>query len=171
MSASSTPVRPSKKRVLANKKQSAKRKGVMYVDKSSNRKRKYKAKSKTNSNHETDARILNLKEARRQKVNDIIAGLNEDECRQLLLQLTEKQPSLILDAMDLKNKQRSPTKSPGPSNGSPDWCVCLHCLEMPTDAEKLCCGKTPEDCISILPVSIFLNMFLYNCILLMGYLY
>lgn len=37
---------------------------------------------------------------------------------------------------------------PSPDQGSPNWCSCRNCREMPTEAERLCCGQLPENCFS-----------------------
>lgn len=56
----------------------------------------------------------------------------------------------ILEAMESGDPEQP---RPG-SSTAPSWCICTYCREMPTDREKLCCGKTKQNCISRLPVSI-----------------
>ena len=38
-------------------------------------------------------------------------------------------------------------------------CVCEHCVEMPTREERVCCGKSQQYCLSMLPVYILVMIF------------
>ena len=78
-------------------------------------------------------------------------SLASDQALDLLLKVSEKCPAFILDSIDLGQHQRSPDDTS--STSFPDWCICLHCQEMLTDTDKLCCMKTPQSCLSLLPVS------------------
>lgn len=39
-------------------------------------------------------------------------------------------------------------QQPDPDQEGLHWCVCVHCRDMATDIEKVCCRQTPEHCIS-----------------------
>jgi hypothetical protein len=110
---------------------------------------KYKGKQKLNN--ETVERIKSLREARCKKARDIVLSLDGDQVKALLLTVSDKQPSIILDAIE--TSQSGGIMPPSSSNNL-SWCVCNYCREMPTDIERLCCGQQHTHCISRLPVSL-----------------
>lgn len=62
-----------------------------------------------------------------------------------------KQPSLLIDV--LKSTDGNGDPAPGNMPAVPSWCTCNSCREMPTEREKVCCGKIPDNCHSKLAVS------------------
>lgn len=84
-----------------------------------------------------------------------------EESREILLHVLERNPTVMIDIMRPANRQPG-GYHPGPDVQAPDWCVCTKCREMPTEIEKVCCGK--ENCISLVPVS---NIYAYQ--ILFGY--
>ena len=68
-----------------------------------------------------------------------------------------RHPSLLLDVFDMTDEDGDPEHPPPPGLEKPSWCSCHRCREMPTDLEKKCCGKTPEGCLSVKPVSICIS--------------
>lgn len=100
-------------------------------------------------------------------IQELVAELREQEMRTILVATVEKNPDILWDLLDSghfdghlpENQQQSVHEEsqppePGPSSHSqqPPWCVCGNCREMPTQEERLCCGKAPEFCITGLPV-------------------
>ena len=81
---------------------------------------------------------------------DMVDELDGVSAKQLLKQVIERNPSLILDVA-AKLSPEEPIPCPHPE--VPSWCVCQHCRDMPTDLEKLCCGMRPDLCSSTQPVS------------------
>jgi hypothetical protein len=67
-----------------------------------------------------------------------------------------KQPSLMLDILDTADSG-GPEQPGSEGRAVPSWCICTYCRDMPTDREKLCCGKSRLNCQSRLPVSIQLS--------------
>ncbi|XP_069133850.1 P2X purinoceptor 7-like isoform X1 [Argopecten irradians] len=65
--------------------------------------------------------------------------------RDILRQMTERYSSLLFDI------QSTGGYNPEEDVLTPDWCSCQSCREMPSDVEKVCCGKSPDSCISRLP--------------------
>ncbi|MEW8548731.1 MAG: hypothetical protein AB2693_34955 [Candidatus Thiodiazotropha sp.] len=86
----------------------------------------------------------------------MITGLPESEVREVLAEAVEKDPNLFFEILDRRNRQ-TPEESPEPQpsgSGSPEWCICTFCRDMPTEEEKVCCGKQPALCLSRLAVSL-----------------
>ncbi|XP_056003541.1 P2X purinoceptor 7-like [Ostrea edulis] len=61
--------------------------------------------------------------------------------------MAERQPGLVHDIIHPPTQQEG--YHPQPGGTCPNWCVCGKYREMPTDREKVCCGK--EQCITLLP--------------------
>ena len=83
--------------------------------------------------------------------------MGEERMREVLLELVEVQPSLIMDILEPVERQPG-GHHPDSESPYPDWCVCLHCREMPTERERVCCEMAPVDCLSLLPVMYFLEI-------------
>lgn len=64
-----------------------------------------------------------------------------------------RHPSLLMDVFEMTHDDGHPEDPPPPGINKPNWCSCTRCREMPNDAERKCCGKTREGCLSIQPVS------------------
>ncbi|XP_063971418.1 uncharacterized protein LOC129261234 [Lytechinus pictus] len=100
---------------------------------------------------ESDAdRINNLREKRKQKMQDDISKMTRQEIENLLFKAIERRPGMVFDVMYASGGDGSaPSGSPPSPCGEPGlhWCRCGNCRDMPTDAEKLCCGKSPEECV------------------------
>lgn len=96
-----------------------------------------------------------------------IEEMTDQERKDLLISTGRNHPSLFLDVID-----RIPHGGyhPQPGGNSPDWCTCMKCREMPTQAEILCCGRPPNHCQSDLPVHCFydLHFFLYFAMCIMN---
>lgn len=87
--------------------------------------------------------------ARRQRnLETHIEEMSNEERRDLLLRTARTHPSLFLDVLD-SNPHGG--YHPQPGGNSPDWCTCQKCREMPTEAERLCCRRPPNNCQSDLP--------------------
>lgn len=82
-----------------------------------------------------------------------LKALNLNQCRELLVKVGIRHPSLILDILDEAEPPNPPEAPPAPS-----WCTCSRCRPMPTAEENICCGKTPYRCTSQLPVCFNVNI-------------
>lgn len=69
--------------------------------------------------------------------------------RDVLRCVLDKTPGVLFDIMDPEGDPNPPP----PTVGSADWCVCSNCNQMPTLAERVCCGYQPQHCITSWPVS------------------
>ncbi|XP_070564226.1 uncharacterized protein [Ptychodera flava] len=85
----------------------------------------------------------------RKNILRMLQKMTPEQMHDLLLQVVERDISLIFD-LAVPSEQAG-GYHPGPSQSSQDWCVCQNCRQMPTLAERKCCGKMPEFCISRLP--------------------
>lgn len=74
--------------------------------------------------------------------------MTDDERRQLLLQIGERNLSILLHLIDKPVHQGV--------EAAPSWCSCLKCRDMPTQAERICCKRPANKCQSQLPVSYYL---------------
>lgn len=84
----------------------------------------------------------------------MVTGLPEVEVREILIDAIEKDPNLFYDVLE-RRSQQSVQECPDPqpsSTSSLDWCTCTFCRDMPSEEEKVCCGKQPDFCISRLAV-------------------
>lgn len=86
-------------------------------------------------------------------MQECISNMEVEGLRTALRLVCAKQPSFALDILEAMESGDPEQPRPG-SSTAPSWCICTYCREMPTDREKLCCGKTKQNCISRLPVSI-----------------
>ena len=78
--------------------------------------------------------------------------MNPDRMKELLLGALEQNPSLILDLYESPVRQPGGFHPPGDSN-VPHWCFCQKCREMPTENEKIRFQRSPDHCLTLLPVS------------------
>ncbi|CAH1267813.1 P2RX7 [Branchiostoma lanceolatum] len=81
-----------------------------------------------------------------QEMKDWIKGLTSDELTDVLVEATERLPSLVFDIVEIGARRGGSANN---SNGL-QWCTCGHCREMPTDLERQCCVGGPASCISTL---------------------
>lgn len=79
-----------------------------------------------------------------------IDALQDGDARDLLFQVAEREPGIIIDILAAVNVA-APVVQPA---ADVDWCVCTHCVEMATDRENLCCRNAENNCLSRQPVSI-----------------
>ncbi|XP_077862827.1 P2X purinoceptor 7-like, partial [Saccoglossus kowalevskii] len=68
----------------------------------------------------------------------------------ILMQMVDNQPSLVFNLVEERSAQLE-GYHPSSSTNNPEWCICRNCRQMPTQAERRCCGRLPESCISGLP--------------------
>ena len=87
--------------------------------------------------------------------------MDMEELRRVLRLVCSKQPSFVLDILDTVGGD-GPEQPRSESRTAPSWCVCTYCLNIPTDRERICCGKSRENCQSRLPVS--MQLFESPCI-------
>ena len=108
----------------------------------------------------------------------LVGELQQDQLRTILLATVEKTPDVLWDILDCGqfDGQRQETvethlseescppgsPSPDPRSQFPSWCVCGNCEEMPTEEERVCCGKEPNYCLSTLPVFSLFDLILYT---------
>ncbi|XP_043566173.1 uncharacterized protein LOC122560045 [Chiloscyllium plagiosum] len=86
-----------------------------------------------------------VKEEMDKEIQTLASQLSRSKLEGIFVQLAKKNPGLIIDLLQDAPSGHIPN---GPSTEIPSWCVCGLCREMPTDIEKVCCGKTEEHCIS-----------------------
>nr|XP_022341027.1 P2X purinoceptor 7-like [Crassostrea virginica] len=79
--------------------------------------------------------------------------MSTEGLRELVMQVCERDPSLILDVVDHTSQEERSRRGyhPLPDGDSPAWCVCGRCRDMPSVEERECCRQTPENCISLQP--------------------
>nr|XP_054593360.1 P2X purinoceptor 7-like [Nothobranchius furzeri] len=94
-------------------------------------------------------RVEELQRERRAEIERLVQGMSLEDHRHLTSQLLERQPGLVFDVL-LDNQRRdrhtTPVQAPALT-----WCTCGNCTDMPTDAERKCCGQDSVNCISLLP--------------------
>ena len=79
--------------------------------------------------------------------------MDEDGRKKLLSDVAERMPGVVLNLIEQQSSGPPQATHPPASTIDPGWCVCGHCREMPTDAERLCCRQVPQRCFSTLAVS------------------
>ena len=86
----------------------------------------------------------------------------EDDRKNMLYQLAERMPGVILSIIQHQQASEPPPPTHPPAAIlDPDWCICTHCRQMATEVERLCCRQVPQRCISTLAVSVTLFVFLF----------
>lgn len=83
--------------------------------------------------------------------------MTDEERKELCLNLVREYPYMILEILQPATRQPG-GYHPEPGQSLPDWCVCRHCREMPTQVERQCCGK--QNCVTLLPVYIIFTFLL-----------
>ncbi|XP_038661084.1 uncharacterized protein LOC119970480 isoform X1 [Scyliorhinus canicula] len=79
------------------------------------------------------------------EIQTLASQLSRSKLEGIFVRLAKRNPGLIIDLLQDAPSNYYPH---GPSTEVPNWCVCGFCWEMPTDIEKVCCGKTEQYCIS-----------------------
>ena len=70
--------------------------------------------------------------------------------KEIMVKVLEYQPGLIVTLLERGDPNQG--HHPEPTTSQPGWCKCGNCREMPTDAERKCCGLTAINCLSKHPV-------------------
>lgn len=76
--------------------------------------------------------------------------------RSIVVHILERQPGMLFDLLATA-APGGQQPGPAPPAALPDWCTCDQCMDMPTDMERKCCQCQPQNCISLRPVSDFLE--------------
>nr|XP_022311470.1 P2X purinoceptor 7-like [Crassostrea virginica] len=84
---------------------------------------------------------------RKKDIERRIDALSPEEMRDTLGRVVHDNPEYLFDIL----RERDPHPPENSGNSRPSWCICTFCREMPTQAERLCCGKSQGNCISRLP--------------------
>lgn len=82
-----------------------------------------------------------------------VQNLSLEQCQNLLVGIATRTPSLIFNLLDESTIPSDQPPTPSMSSNLP-WCTCTRCRDMPTDTEKVCCGRLPDQCTTLLPVSV-----------------
>lgn len=80
--------------------------------------------------------------------------MTEEQCKQLLKETVDREPSLIFSLIGVAPDEALPTPPAPPEPPAallPTWCRCGNCREMTTLLERKCCGHQPENCTSKMP--------------------
>ncbi|KAL7399879.1 hypothetical protein ABVT39_003204 [Epinephelus coioides] len=96
-------------------------------------------------NPETQQRVQDLHERRNAEMQARIQALDQNQRDELLQMILTRLPGLMFDILDLLE---DPDRQRVPGGWDLHWCSCTNCKEMNTDLERLCCGQTPENCVS-----------------------
>ncbi|XP_071147128.1 uncharacterized protein [Mytilus edulis] len=89
-------------------------------------------------------------EERNRKMEERIDRMSEESAKDYLRRFVKDHPSYAFDVIDHDDTQHGGHHPPQDSP-SPDWCTCTYCREMPTEAERRCCGRASQNCYSRLP--------------------
>ena len=78
--------------------------------------------------------------------------MEAEKLRDIVLKLVDREPGLLFDLVEGVDDGNG--GSPSPNTGSPSWCRCGNCREMPTELERKCCNCLPRNCVSQRDVSV-----------------
>ncbi|XP_013383832.1 uncharacterized protein LOC106154127 isoform X1 [Lingula anatina] len=104
---------------------------------------------------EQEERIRDLREARHKELESMCDGVDKEVLKGIVVKVCDRNPALALDIKKILQENLPGGSDPEPlppQPDSPDWCMCGACVEMPTEAERLCCQKPPAECKSRDPV-------------------
>ena len=80
--------------------------------------------------------------------------MDVEALRMTLKTVISKVPSVMMDILDI-HEPANPGPGFHPPAGTPvPWCKCGNCRPVENEDMQVCCGKTPEYCHSLMPVSI-----------------
>ncbi|XP_069132812.1 uncharacterized protein [Argopecten irradians] len=94
--------------------------------------------------------VLETSQSREERMKALVRTMDEERVRDTLTKAISFHPGLIFDIIEPMARQ-SGGYHPFHGSTQVDWCACSRCREMPTAAERVCCGKSKENCISTLP--------------------
>ncbi|XP_061184553.1 P2X purinoceptor 7-like [Saccostrea echinata] len=77
--------------------------------------------------------------------------MSDEARKEVLIKTGEQHPSLLLEIIEQEAPHLQGGFHPLPGGESPSWCSCLKCRDMPTQIERVCCGRPPNQCQSQLP--------------------
>lgn len=126
-----------------------KRQGKRERERKTIRKRNKRWSLRHEGLHRGDLAAQFLQE-RQRNFQAFIEEMTDDERKELLLKAGEKHPSFFLQITDGHHAPYGDFH-PQPTDQTPSWCSCLRCRDMPTQAERICCGRPPNQCQSQLP--------------------
>ena len=100
---------------------------------------------------QNEDRIQKMLEERDKSTREKIVQLSEEQLRELLNNVVNRQPGMIFNLLEELEKgsggdSPAPPPPPPPTSSLP-WCVCGECRRMPTQLEEVCCQMT-GDCLS-----------------------
>lgn len=98
-----------------------------------------------NSTLQCEEEQQKIEEQMNHEIQTLASQLTRSKLEGIFVQLANRNPGLIIDLLQDAPSNCSPD---GQVTVNPNWCACGHCREMPTDIEKVCCGKTEQHCIS-----------------------
>lgn len=83
---------------------------------------------------------------RQMNLESRIIEMTDEDRRQLLLETGKRNPSILLHLADKPAPEGG--FHPPPVAAAPSWCTCFKCRVMPTQAERICCGRPADQCQS-----------------------
>ena len=97
-----------------------------------------------------------------------IVALSYDDLKELMSRVVGYQPGLIMSLLEKGDGGGyHPDES---SNKDTKWCICGHCRPMRLEEKRKCCRKSPQNCLSTVPVRILSHSVCKYCYLLMIWL-
>ncbi|XP_069110178.1 P2X purinoceptor 7-like [Argopecten irradians] len=107
---------------------------------------------------------------RKEFAKDKVENMSEREAKDFLLEVVERHPTFVLDVMETTDVQPQGHHPPPAAGGQNlPWCSCGKCRDMPTPEERVCCGRNPDACLSLVPD--FNILVLDEAVLALGRLY
>jgi hypothetical protein len=88
-----------------------------------------------------------------------ISRLTEDQLRTIVNEMVVRHPGYVFDILDSQNTTPNGGHHPPEGSTSPEWCTCSYCRDMPSEAERHCCGRNPENCYS--QIAVCINFYIF----------
>ncbi|XP_013409819.1 uncharacterized protein LOC106173290 [Lingula anatina] len=106
--------------------------------------------------------IRGMQDERKAYLKGLMSAVSREELEEIIVEVCDRSAAIGIDVEhSLKEKSGEVPQDPQPSrSGRPTWCVCGHCREMPSEAERVCCNQQ-HNCRSEDPIMTYniLNTF------------